>query len=220
MKYAYRIACLSVLGSVMATPDVTGTKTVLISLATGEHGEIIPFVLTSNSNGLVPVELSTVASVEPVGWVDTDVQGVAPSAISMDSVKEGDLELEESSDYVVLAESTDVESQVESAEVESAETESADVESAETESADVESAETESAEDVSAEEDVPAEESISPEDAPIQDTTLGEASNIDDQAEYDSDSDSDDTASKPSQSSAHTSTTLLTFSLCIIALTF
>ncbi|KAJ2839787.1 hypothetical protein J3B01_000397 [Coemansia erecta] len=210
MKYAYRIACLAVLGSVMATPDVTGTKTVLISLATGEHGEIIPFVLTSNSNGLVPVELSTVASVEPVGWVDTDVQGVAPSANSMDSVKEGDLELEESSDYVVLAESTDIESQVESAEVESAETESADVESAETESA----------EDVSAEEDVPAEESISPEDAPIQDTTLGEASNIDDQAEYDSDSDSDDTASKPSQSSAHTPTTLLTLSLCIIALTF
>ncbi|KAJ2556332.1 hypothetical protein IWW35_000072 [Coemansia sp. RSA 1878] len=210
MKCVYRIACLAVLGSVMATPDVTGTKTVLISLATGEHGEIIPFVLTSNSNGLVPVELSTVASVEPVGWVDTDVQGVAPSANSMDSVKEGDLELEESSDYVMLAESTDIESQVESAEVESAETESADVESAETESA----------EDVSAEEAVPAEENISPEDAPIQDTTLGEASNIDDQAEYDSDSDSDDTASKPSQSSAHTPTTLLTLSLCIIALTF
>ncbi|KAJ2182720.1 hypothetical protein GGF45_000594 [Coemansia sp. RSA 551] len=211
MKCVYRIACLAVLGSVMATPDVTGTKTVLISLATGEHGEIIPFVLTSNSNGLVPVELSTVASVEPVGWVDTDVQGVAPSANSMDSVKEGDLELEESSDYVVLAESTDVESEG---------VESAEVESAETESADVESAETESAEDVSAEEAVPAEENISPEDAPIQDTTLDEASNIDDQAEYDSDSDSDDTASKPSQSSAHTPTTLLTLSLCIIALTF
>ncbi|KAJ2168909.1 hypothetical protein IW139_000254 [Coemansia sp. RSA 353] len=218
MKCVYRIACLAVLGSVMATPDVTGTKTVLISLATGEHGEIIPFVLTSNSNGLVPVELSTVASVEPVGWVDTDVQGVAPSANSMDSVKEGDLELEESSDYVMLAENTDIESEG----VESAEVESAEVESAETESADVESAETESAEDVSAEEAVPAEESISPEDAPIQDTTLDEASNIDDQAEYDSDSDSDsdDTASKPSQSSAHTPTTLLTFSLCIIALTF
>ncbi|KAJ2144573.1 hypothetical protein IW136_001298 [Coemansia sp. RSA 678] len=203
MKCVYRIACLAVLGSVMATPDVTGTKTVLISLATGEHGEIVPFVLTSNSNGLVPVELSTGASVEPVGWVDTDAQVVVSSANSVDSV-EGDLELEENSDYVVLAESTDIESEgVESAEVESAETESADVESAETESV----------------EDVPAEESVSPEDAPTQDTTLGEASNIDDQAEYDSDS--DDTASNPSsQSSAHTPTTLLTLSLCIIALTF
>ncbi|KAJ2496912.1 hypothetical protein GGH96_005487 [Coemansia sp. RSA 1972] len=205
MKCVYRIACLAVLGSVMATPDVAGTKTVLISLATGEHGEIIPFVLTSNSNGLVPV--APTPSVESSGWVDTAIV-VAPSASSVDGVESGDLESEENSDYVVLAESTDVES---------AEAESADVESAETESADVESAEAESAEDVS------AGEIVSPEEASIQDTSIGEASNIDDQAEYDSDSDAEDTASKPpsAQSSAHTqTTTLLTTLLCITAVTF
>ncbi|KAJ2125207.1 hypothetical protein IW147_001106 [Coemansia sp. RSA 720] len=193
----------------MATPDVAGTKTVLISLATGENGEIIPFVLTSNSNGLVPVA-STVAEVQSAGWLDTDIQIITPSANSIDDVVSGDsavdLESVENSDYVVLAESTDIES---------AEVENVDVESAEVESADVESAEAESAEAVS------AEEYVSPEEASIQDTSFGEASKLDGEVEYDSDADSDDNASKPPpQSSAHTLTaTTLTISLCIAAVT-
>ncbi|KAJ2481842.1 hypothetical protein IWW56_001458 [Coemansia sp. RSA 2131] len=188
----------------MATPDVAGTKTVLISLATGENGEIIPFVLTSNSNGLVPVA-STVAEVQSAGWLDTDIQIITPSASPVDDVVSEDstvdLESVENSDYVVLAESTDIES--------------AEVENVDVESADVESAEAESAEAVSAEEDV------SPEEASIQDTSFGEASKLDGEVEYDSDADSDDNASKPPpQSSAHTLTaTTLTISLCITAVT-
>ncbi|KAJ2656993.1 hypothetical protein IW148_005374 [Coemansia sp. RSA 1199] len=208
----------------MATPDVAGTKTVLISLATGENGEIIPFVLTSNSNGLVPVA-STVAEVQSAGWLDTDIQIITPSASPVDDVVSGDsavdLESVENSDYVVLAESTDIESaevenvDVENVDVENVDVESTDVESADVESADVESAEAESAEAVSAEEDV------SPEEASIQDTSFGEASKLDGEVEYDSDADSDDNASKPPpQSSAHTLTaTTLTISLCIAAVT-
>ncbi|KAJ2713516.1 hypothetical protein H4R23_005953, partial [Coemansia sp. Cherry 401B] len=108
MKYCQttRIVAIGMLGlvGVLSAPDVAGTKTVIISLATGDQGEIIPFVLTSNSNGLVPVSSTA-------GWQDTSVEIVAPEenepsepVATVDSASE-----EASFDSVVDTENSNVE---------------------------------------------------------------------------------------------------------------
>ncbi|KAJ2351713.1 hypothetical protein IWW50_004928, partial [Coemansia erecta] len=57
----------------MAVPDVAGTKTVVISLATNDDGQILPLVMTSKSNGLEPVNPPS-PSEEPTAWQDTNIE--------------------------------------------------------------------------------------------------------------------------------------------------
>ncbi|KAJ2002667.1 hypothetical protein GGI02_004181 [Coemansia sp. RSA 2322] len=86
----------------MAVPDVAGTKTVVISLATGDHGQIIPVVLHKNSNGYDPVSLpGSGQSTDSQGFSDA-VYNSADSGLDSESNPGGEESVEASeSDAVV-----------------------------------------------------------------------------------------------------------------------
>ncbi|KAJ1902098.1 hypothetical protein LPJ66_000273 [Kickxella alabastrina] len=65
MRYSiYSIIGLVAMGVTMAEPDVAGTRTVFISLATGDQGELIPLILHKNSDGFEPASLPSSSSSE------------------------------------------------------------------------------------------------------------------------------------------------------------
>ncbi|KAJ2452172.1 hypothetical protein EV183_003099 [Coemansia sp. RSA 2336] len=88
MRYSQFVAQLLGLGALSysgASADVAGTKTVIISLATGDQGEIIPVVLTSNSNGLIPADATASTEADSAEieaptseWNDTSIEIVLP----------------------------------------------------------------------------------------------------------------------------------------------
>ncbi|KAJ2039870.1 hypothetical protein GGH13_006264 [Coemansia sp. S155-1] len=65
----------------VAKPDVAGTRTVVISLATGESGQIIPFVLHRNSHGFDPITISSTDSTDSV-FSDTSYDWASSDSIS------------------------------------------------------------------------------------------------------------------------------------------
>ncbi|KAJ2327435.1 hypothetical protein GGI00_004468 [Coemansia sp. RSA 2681] len=64
----------------VAKPDVAGTRTVVISLATGEGGQIIPFVLHRNSHGFDPITIYS--SEEQTSALEVSDTGVVASTNS------------------------------------------------------------------------------------------------------------------------------------------
>ncbi|KAJ1946646.1 hypothetical protein GGF37_001038 [Kickxella alabastrina] len=67
----------------MAEPDVAGTRTVFISLATGDQGELIPLILHKNSDGFEPVSLPSFSSSE----ITTSESNIVESGSEIESVE-------------------------------------------------------------------------------------------------------------------------------------
>ncbi|KAJ2867442.1 hypothetical protein GGH94_000831 [Coemansia aciculifera] len=66
----------------VAKPDVAGTRTVVISLATGESGQIIPFVLHRNSHGFDPITIFSTKSTGSSVFSDTSFDWTSSDIIS------------------------------------------------------------------------------------------------------------------------------------------
>ncbi|KAJ2750758.1 hypothetical protein GGI19_004917 [Coemansia pectinata] len=66
----------------VAKPDVAGTRTVVISLATGQSGQIIPFVLHRNSHGFDPITIFSTKSTGSSVFSDTSFDWTSSDIIS------------------------------------------------------------------------------------------------------------------------------------------
>ncbi|KAJ2743774.1 hypothetical protein GGI20_003497 [Coemansia sp. BCRC 34301] len=77
------LSLLLVGGVAVAKPDVAGTRTVVISLATGESGQIIPYVLHRNSYGFDPITISSYEEqTSSAESPDTSVDSTSSEAVS------------------------------------------------------------------------------------------------------------------------------------------
>ncbi|KAI9504434.1 hypothetical protein GGI25_003298 [Coemansia spiralis] len=70
----------AVISNVLASPDVAGTRTIVISLATGDRGQIIPFVLPKNTGTVEPPFASSNIPSEDASNVEDPASNSASTA--------------------------------------------------------------------------------------------------------------------------------------------